>query len=68
MRIFNLIIMRKQRFEKLKSLYFQKGLERGYGLGQIAGRAEAKNRGCILASNVKEEVEQIMKENDNELS
>lgn len=65
MRIFNLIITSKRKLDRLVSDFYQKGLNRGYGLGEIAGRAEARNRGCILSGNIQEEADQILKESED---
>ncbi len=64
MRIWNIYILKKQTLECLFSKLYQSGLVRGYGLGQIAGKAEGRNKGVILSANVKEQIEKILKESE----
>lgn len=51
--MFGLLLMTRKRLIKLiRDTYErgkQEGIKRGYRLGEIAGAAEARNKGCILS-------------------
>ena len=61
------ILMTRERLIKLTRDTYergkQEGLKRGYRLGEIAGGAEARNKGCILSAQPdKERVEELLKD------
>ena len=65
--MFRLVLMTRKRLIKLiKDAYErgkQEGLKRGYRLGEIAGVAAARNRGCILSAQPdRERVEELLKD------
>ena len=51
--MFRLVLMTRKRLIKLTRDSYergkQEGLKRGYRLGEIAGAAEVRNKGCILS-------------------
>ena len=50
----------KQYEKNTANFFYDLGLEKGYGLGKIAGSAEAKNMGYIVGGIAKD-VEEILK-------